>query len=161
MGKPTFIPMLTSNLVKLAFGAAAVVIGGQPVIPVVRSLWHGEVTNDVWPALFCCIFVIFGFASIIAIFLDAIATSRTAYAVTDRRILVISQLIRKRVQTFGPIGINSVETRENFNGSGTVVFRREILRDAEGDSTVKSAFIGIADVAGAAREIEKLRASGQ
>ncbi len=160
-GKPTFIPMLARQFIPLMIGFAFVGIGVQPVIPVAQSIWLGESAKDIWPALLSCLFVILGFASIAKAFLDAIATSRTAYAVTNRRVLIVCHLFHKRVLAFGPNGINAVETSENFDGSGTVVFRREISRDAEGDATIKLAFVGIADVATAAREIEKLRFSGQ
>ncbi len=158
-GKPTFIPMLTRSGMTLVIGGMFVGIGIQPVLPVVQSIWLGEPPSDVWPALFSGIFVIFGFVAVAKTFLDAIATSRTAYAVTNRRVLIVSNLLRKRVLTVGPAGINAVETTEKFDGSGTVVFRREVSKDPEGDSISKLAFVGISDAANAAREIETLRVS--
>jgi hypothetical protein len=65
------------------------------------------------------------------------------------------------VLSFGPSAINAVDVSESSGGSGTVVFRHEITKSSDGDSTLKMAFVGIEDVGSAAREIEQLRLSGQ
>lgn len=157
MGKPTFLPMLTSKFMQIVFGAIFAAVGVQQAIPSARSLWLGQTTKDLVPALISAVFIIFGLWSVATACWEALATWRTAYAVTNRRVLIVRRLFRKRVLAFAPAGINAVETRENFDGSGTVVFRREIVRGGEGDAEVKLAFVGISDVGNAAREIEKLR----
>jgi hypothetical protein len=56
---------------------------------------------------------------------------------------------------------HAVEVSESSGGSGSVVFRHEITKSSDGDSTLKMAFVGIEDVGNAAREIEQLRLSAQ
>lgn len=156
-GKPAFLPMLMSKLLQIVFGAIFAAVGVHQAIPAARSVWFGKTTTEFLPAVISAVFITFGLWSVASSCWEAIATARTAYAVTNRRILIVRRLFRKRVLAFAPAGINAVETRENFDGSGTVVFRRELVRGGEGDAEVKLAFVGISDVGNAAREIEKLR----
>jgi hypothetical protein len=130
-------------------------------MPAAQSIWIGEPVKEFWPAVISSFFVLIGLGVIAKALMDSIATWRTAYAITDRRVLVVSHLFRKRVLSLGPGGINVVDTTENLNGSGTVVFRREVHKGGEGDVTVTLAFVGIQDASVAAREIEKLRLSAQ
>ncbi|MGG6893694.1 hypothetical protein [Rhizobium sp. BR 315] len=160
-GRPTFFPMFLTHLMSFVFGIIFAAFGGGPVIPVAKAIIAGESPEGIWPALFSAVFFAIGCLIIAKALVDTVATRWTAYAVTDRRVLIISNLIRKRVLSFGPSAINAVDVSENSGGSGTVVFRHEITKSSDGDGTLKMAFIGIEDVGNAAREIERLRLSGQ
>ncbi|PZM15866.1 hypothetical protein CPY51_05685 [Rhizobium tubonense] len=160
-GRPTFFPMLLTHLMSIVFGIVFAAFGAGPVIPVAKALIAGESPEGIWPALFSSVFFVIGCLIIGKALADTVATRWTAYAVTNRRVLIVSNLIRKRVLSFGPSAINAVDVTESSGGSGTVVFRHEITKSSDGDSTLKMAFVGIEDVGNAAREIEQLRLSGQ
>jgi hypothetical protein len=53
---------------------------------------------------------------------------RTVYAISDRRLLIIRDLMKRRVTSYGPDDIDVVERRERRDGSGDVIFRREEFR---------------------------------
>jgi hypothetical protein len=153
--------MLLSHLVSIVFGIVFAAVGGGPIMPVAKALIAGESPDGIWPALFSSVFLVLGCMITGKALADTVATRWTAYAVTDRRVLIVSKLIGKRVLSFGPSAINAVEVSESLGGSGSVVFRREITENSEGNRTLKMAFVGIEDVGNAAREIEQLRLSAQ
>ncbi len=53
---------------------------------------------------------------------------RTIYAISDRRLLTIRRLLGHRVSSYGPGEIDVVERRENRDGSGDLIFRREEVK---------------------------------
>ncbi|ANP84730.1 hypothetical protein [Rhizobium leguminosarum] len=100
-------------------------------------------------------FPLVGVAFVASVVFDMIATRRTAYAATDRRLLIVRNLIRRRATTIAPTAINVLEIREKWDYSGTLTFRRE----EEGDSVKKFAFVGIPNVREVARHVKELRMS--
>ncbi len=52
-------------------------------------------------------------------------TRRTIYAISDQRLLMIRDFAKRKVTSYGPEDIDVVERRENRDGSGDVIFRRE------------------------------------
>lgn len=100
-------------------------------------------------------FPLVGVAVVASVVFEMIATRRTAYAATDRRLLIVRNLIRRRATTIAPTAINVVEVREKWDRSGTVTFRRE----EDGDSVKKFAFIGIPNVREVAKHVKELRMS--
>jgi hypothetical protein len=88
---------------------------------------------------------------------NSLAAWRTAYAVTDRRILVVSDLGWRHVLTVVPGAINTIERSERSNGRGSITFRRETVDTSDGPTTTTMSFVGVRDVRNAAREIENLR----
>lgn len=73
-------------------------------------------------------FLVIGIGLARAPFRRAKRGAETVYAITDRRLLVLSGGSTRRVRSFGPEDINTLERREHDDGSGDVIFRRE-LRD--------------------------------
>lgn len=57
-----------------------------------------------------------------------IYTRRTVYAISDRRLLIVRDLLKRRVTSYGPEDIDVVERRERRDGSGDIIFRREEIR---------------------------------
>lgn len=53
---------------------------------------------------------------------------RTVYAISDRRLLIIRDLLKRKVTSYGPADIDVVERRERRDGSGDVIFRREEIK---------------------------------
>lgn len=89
------------------------------------------------------------------------AANRTWYAVTDQRVLIINGGITSSTVSYGPEDIECVERRNNFSGSGDVIFRHETRArtspDTHGHShstlhRVPVGFFGIQN----AREVEAL-----
>ncbi|MGB8286731.1 PH domain-containing protein [Rhizobium ruizarguesonis] len=107
--------------------------------------------------IFPGVFLLAGVAAIAGAVFEMIATGRTAYAATDRRLLIVRNLIRRRATTIAPTAINVVEVREKWDRSGTLTFRRE----GDGDSVKKFAFIGIPNVREVAKHVEELRMSAR
>ena len=52
-------------------------------------------------------------------------TRRIVYAISDQRLLIIRDLSKRKVTSYGPEDIDVVERRERRDGSGDVIFRRE------------------------------------
>ncbi|MEO7715558.1 MAG: hypothetical protein ABIY70_05110 [Capsulimonas sp.] len=73
----------------------------------------------------------------------------TIYAITNKRVLIISSGRNKKVCTYFTDSINMLERTDHANGTGTVAFNR----DSDGDShSVDAEFVGIPD----ARVVEEL-----
>jgi hypothetical protein len=84
--------------------------------------------------------------------------ARTAYAVTDRRAIVINGklLAGREVRSYSPVQLGAISRTERANGCGDLVFQEEIARvhwrGGRGPSTVPIGFLGIAEV----RAVEKI-----
>lgn len=150
-GKPTFLPMLKSKALVLLIGASIVAVA-------INGYLQDTATNTSSTALsHLAILVVISIAVIGRPLWEVLATSRTIYAVTNQRILIAIDLLSRRVLFFGPADINALEMSEEKDGSGSIVFRQDIKKMVDGDIVTEHAFIGIADVARATAEIEKLR----
>ena len=166
-GKPKFVPVLMKHIWQSAIGFSLIGIAARQVFQIAEPLGSGKApgfggsNNEIVTQVLACFFFLLGFRIITGSILLTIEMSQAAYAVTNRRILIVSHLFRKRVQAFTPGSINAVETLQKHDRSGTVTFRRDVVHGGEGDMIVKSAFVGIDDVLDVAREIEKLRLSVQ
>ena len=53
---------------------------------------------------------------------------RIVYAISDQRLLIIRNLLTYKVTSYGPEDIDVIERRDNRDGSGDLVFRREETR---------------------------------
>ncbi len=83
--------------------------------------------------------------------------SQTVYAVTNKRLLIITGGGSRSVQSFDDSSIGNIERVERSNGSGDIVFAQKVsnYRDSDGDSRTRIeriGFFGIPDV----RSVEKL-----
>lgn len=82
-------------------------------------------------------------------------TKRTVYAISDQRLLIIRDLMKRKVTSYGANDIDVVERRERRDGSGDVIFRREEVRklkhhhDPQGKRRIgerEVGFFGVPDV---------------
>jgi hypothetical protein len=134
-----------------------VISGCAGFLPADNALAIVEKADGIMGIIFPGVFLLAGVAAIAGAVFETIATGRTAYAATDRRLLIVRNLIRRRATTIAPTAINVVEVREKWDRSGTLTFRRE----GDGDSVKKFAFIGIPNVREVAKHVEELRMSAR
>ena len=126
------------------------------------QIYHSEAAKqNILLLLFISLFVILPLYTIALIFCNIAASWRMVYAITNKRILIITDLFRRQVFSFSPGNINIVERTEHADGSGTVRFRRDTYSDGEGTQTVTKSFVGVRDARTAAREIERLLAESR
>ena len=154
-GQPSAWGTFVFKCPEVLFGAIFVIVGSFGVLSASNGAVSIDKPGGIIGIIFHGIFVLVGVAAIGGAVFEMIATSRTAYAATDRRLLVVRNLIRRRATTIAPTAINVVEVREKWDRSGTLTFRRE----GDGDSVKKFAFIGIPNVREVARHVEELRMS--
>jgi hypothetical protein len=86
--------------------------------------------------------------------LDQKKRARTAYVLTDRRVMLAKADLRGKVtiRSFEPAQLNDLERRQNLDGSGDLIFMRDISEDNDGGyDTDDVGFIGICDV----KDVEK------
>jgi hypothetical protein len=69
--------------------------------------------------------LIVGLAIMSAPVFEALKARKTIYAITDRRLLIISDFPQRRVDFWTPVSINAVEVVERANGVGNIIFRKE------------------------------------
>ncbi|MCM2291134.1 PH domain-containing protein [Allorhizobium sp. BGMRC 0089] len=166
-GKPKFGPVLRWGLGPIMISFIPIGITSREVFQLLERISIGkgprvgESYNEIVTHVVACFFFFFGCYSIATAILKIIEMSQAAYAVTDRRVLIVSHLFHKRVRAFAPTSINTVEILQKSDGSGTVTFRRDVVSGDDGHVVVKLDLVGVDDVANVAREIERLRLSVQ
>lgn len=75
---------------------------------------------------------------------------RTAYGITDRRVLILTLGKTRKVETYAPEHLSRFERAD---GTGDLIFQKRVGRDSDGGRTVeKKGFWGIPDV----RAVERL-----
>jgi hypothetical protein len=78
---------------------------------------------------------------------------RTAYGVTDKRILIIESGRSRKVQTYGPADINNIERKERADGSGDLTFASRSFKNSDGHQQSQPVqFVGIPEV----RSVERI-----
>lgn len=92
-------------------------------------VWLGTILlwtsiEELFPKLAITALALFGLYMIIASFLsDAAQRRKTFYAVTNWRVVIISGLFRRRLNSFDLRTLADMKlTRENDDGSGTIIF---------------------------------------
>jgi hypothetical protein len=95
---------------------------------------------------------------------------KTVYAITDQRLLIISNFPQKRVDSYAPVSINVLETVEGANGDGDIVFRKEttpprvetgfLSVSVEFGTSKKIGFFGIPEVRKVEEAIRRLVSEG-
>lgn len=87
---------------------------------------------------------------------------RTVYGITNLRLFIAVQGSRRKVQSFEPEDIASIERNDDGTGFGDVIFARELRRShsKHGDDfhTVKIGFYGIPEVRKVETAVAELRA---
>lgn len=96
-------------------------------------------TNGVFKffPLFGIPFVLFGIGGLLSPLWKRIEAARTVYVVTNQRLFKIYGISGTKYKSFYPEQIQFVERKENGDGSGNLIFSREVYRDSEGSSRTK------------------------
>lgn len=147
LGMSSVRAVLPSGLARMAFGLAFAVgphVSTEPLI--------GEQAILVWLIFPCAGLSIFRSGLVIAL-----TARRTAFAVTDRRVLSVRQFLGRKVHSLPPGAINVLDYHAKSDGSGTIVFRSVEASTGEGPGAEKTGFHGVKDVAGAHLALLRLR----
>ncbi len=99
--------------------------------------------------LFGLPFVLIGFGMLSSPFWARRAARRSIYVLTDRRAIVIQGSWRDqvRVRSFERHGLTDLQRKQNADGSGDLIFCRDVRRDSDGDRQSKDVgFLAILDV---------------
>ena len=88
----------------------------------------------------------FGFFFLWRIADSLMAAWRMFYGITDRRLLVIEFGLKRRVTSWTPQQITSVERRDRAKGRGDVIFHQSQQPSTDGSSLVSAALVNVADV---------------
>jgi hypothetical protein len=152
--------MLGNQTFRIGFGVVFTGVSVHTTMPSLRDfIAKGTVVSfsSILPFGFAALFVLVGCSIVAGAIWRVLSVWRTAYAVTNRRVLIVNNFIRRNVLAVAPDGLNALDWNEGGDGSGSVTFRRETVNDGEGTSVTKLAFVGVRDVRNAVRELEKLR----
>ncbi len=87
-----------------------------------------------------------GLAGLVASVAATVGVWRSVYGITDRRILVVEQRLRKRVRSWTPQQITTIERRDRANGRGDIVFHQSQRPSGDGSELVSAELSNIADV---------------
>jgi len=143
------------------FGIMIVFLLFGGMVPLVRygtgSMMMGPTSVFLLPVMIMGLVFLGMLASAVAAFLRG---QNTLYAITDRRIIMLSGLLSTAVTSYGPQDIERIERRTRSGGSGDLIFRYDqrlrrynnrSYRRARYD-TIPVGFFGIPNV----REVEAL-----
>jgi hypothetical protein len=113
--------------------------------------------------LFGVPFLLIGMTMVLAPLWALLKAKSTVYAVTNRRVMVISGSKNRSVKSFTPADILSVEHRERPDGSGDIVLMTNPLMRTGNNlpSQMKIALCGIPNVKQVADEVLTLHARAQ
>lgn len=137
-----------SNLwmgIAATFGAAA---GGT----------FGQVGQLFW--MFGLPFLIIGLCLVLSPIYRFIKARRMIYAVTDRRVIILSQFPSRTVQSFERQRLGRVDKKVGGGGAGNLTFFTEIREGYDSNHTARYGFFATPDVAGAEAEVRRLIAAG-
>lgn len=88
-----------------------------------------------------------------------VAAWQTFYGVTDRRLLVLELGLRRRITSWTPQQITSVQRRDRGKGRGDVIFHQSEQASADGSTLVSAALVDVAEVRIVEACIRRLAAS--
>ncbi len=88
-------------------------------------------------ALFISMFVLMGWGMMLAPFWAQWKARRTVYAVTKKRLIILTQGRTLHVQSIEPQGMRSFTRWERHDGSGTLTILQGFTRDTDGDTVEK------------------------
>jgi hypothetical protein len=119
----------------------------------ITGFMPGEFTPFKLFPLFGVPFVLVGLGLLSAPFRAYHKARSGAYAITNRRIIMIEGGTSRTVKSFVQKDVQQIERREHSNGTGDVIFARERVRGSKGRiNTREIGFFGIAQ----AQEVERL-----
>ena len=113
--------------------------------------------------LFGIPFLFIGLAIVLAPFRVFLKAKSTVYAVTNRRVMVITGSKSRSVKSYTPADIASVEHRERPDGSGDIVLMTNTLQRAGNNMAMpmKVALCGVPNVKQVAEQVMALHAHAQ
>lgn len=107
-----------------------------------RSLERGWFEN-----LFIGTFVAVGVAMLLSPLWVYATSSRTVYAITDRRVIIVSSVTSKKVQTYRAEELSELTRTEFANGCGDLTFARQRVKQSDSPDQYRDVkLIGISDV---------------
>ena len=131
IGYPSLKATIQQNALALAFG-----------LTFVTAPWFSKPIST----LTIILSSLFGLVWIARALAEITASGRTAYAITDRRILIVRGLQGSRVQSWLPESINVTEKKVRKDGSGSLYFRAEKVNGLEAGGIHKIGFHGVHNV---------------
>ena len=100
-----------------------------------------------------------GFFSLWDVAVSLVGAWQTFYGVTDRRLLVLEFGLRRRITSWTPQQITSVQRRDRGRGRGDVIFHQSEQTSADGSTLVSAALVDVAEVRTVETCIRRLVAS--
>jgi hypothetical protein len=99
-------------------------------------------------------FVVIGIGLLSSPFWMMRKARRTAYIVTDRRVLILERGLWNglTIRSFGPARLQDLQRTQYADGSGNLCFERQYINDGQGGRQAASGFFGIPDV----KQVEEL-----
>ena len=131
IGRPQFMPMLINGVVRIIIGCVFAALSLPDVLLTLHKQDYSA--QGLVPALFLLI----GTGVALTPIINAFAVGRTTYAVTDRRLLILTHILRSRVQSFSANAINAVDVSEKADGSGSVTSRTAPARWPLSSASIK------------------------
>ena len=115
-----------------------------------HGLWR---MHGIAASLFFVPFVLIGLGMMLSPVWHYIAAVRTVYAITPKRVFVMTGFRSRKVQSYTAREIGFIERTEHADGTGDLTFARKPTKDSEGDPTVEEIqLVGIPEV----RSVESL-----
>lgn len=124
--------------------------------------WVVGASDSGWFALFGLPFVAVGLFMISRPARQYLNAGKTYYAVTNKRVLLLSAGKTFKVTSITPSEMTDYEREDKVDGTGSIRLRKTISHDREGPSSSvepTDGLWGVADVKGASEAIARLRAA--
>ncbi len=106
--------------------------------PAPDSLGPGGTTSTVMIALFISVFALIGWGMMLAPFWAYWKARHTVYAVTKKRLILLTLGRTLKVQSIEPAGMRGFTRHERRNGSGTLTILQGFEKDSDGDKVEKT-----------------------
>lgn len=130
-----------------------ILVFGVPWTLIAIGFGHPWSLDRLFDNLFSGVFVLVGLlicSSPLAIYRTA---QQTYYAITDRRVLILTEGKRRKLELYRPTDLCETVRDELVDGSGDLLFARRQEKDSDGDlRTVDVKFVGVPQV----RAVERL-----
>lgn len=153
VGSPAPMRMARASLGRFCMGIVWSAITGhfmvnwyshKPDVSGPGGLWghHGIASS-----LFFVPFILGGAHELLSPLLAYLTATRTVYAITSKRALIITRGRTRKVRSYPERDIRSIQRDERQNGTGDVTFARTRTKDSDGNDVVEDVkFVGIPDV---------------
>jgi len=108
--------------------------------------------------LFGIPFVLVGLGMLAAPFWKIRAAKQTLYLLTNQRAVIFTGGFRREIRSFTPNQLQDLTRKQHTDGSGDLIFKREISHDGHQNQAVPVAAIGFLAVKGVKEVEDKVRA---